>query len=98
MADSNHEMCNMLSGEVAGDKLYDAFAHRHGRRHVTRAEYDQRTQRFYKNKQMIEVVCFCILLIRMTLLHWNAVLLSCLSIMLWPLHLHAIILFLVLCL
>lgn len=54
-----------MTNNVAGDKLYDAFAHRHGRRHVTRTEYDQRTQRFHENKQMIEVVCFCFLLIRM---------------------------------
>ncbi len=49
-------------GPCVGDKLYDAFVHRHGRRHITRNEYEQRTQRFYENKQMIEVSalgCFC---------------------------------------
>ena len=58
-----HQLDSSLAMEVAkqlpnlhfGDKLYDAFVHRHGRRHVTRNEYDQRTQRFYENKQMIEV-------------------------------------------
>ena len=67
MANIHYQMCNMLVtfNYVAGDKLYDAFAHRHGRRHVTRAEYDQRTHRFHENKQKIEVVCFCSLLIRM---------------------------------
>lgn len=58
MANIRQQMCSMLmmTDDVAGDKLYDAFAHRHGRRHVTKADYDQRTQRFHKNKQMIEVV------------------------------------------
>lgn len=57
-----HQLDSSLAMEVAkqlpnlhfGDKLYDAFVHRHGRRHVTRNEYEQRTHRFYENKQMIE--------------------------------------------
>lgn len=57
-----HRLDSSLAMEVAkqlpnphfGDKLYDAFVHRHGRRHTTRDEYDQRAQMFHKNRQMIE--------------------------------------------
>ena len=57
MDNSDHAIHNtlFLLNDIAGDKLYDAFVHRHGRRHVTRNEYHQRTQRFHENKQMIEV-------------------------------------------
>ena len=65
MAHSNLKICSMLTtiDHVAGDKLYDTFANWHGRRHVTKAEYGQRTQRFHENKRMIEVTCFCFLMI-----------------------------------
>ncbi|KAL3157264.1 hypothetical protein ABBQ38_001497 [Trebouxia sp. C0009 RCD-2024] len=48
------EVAKQLPNRHSGDKLYDAFVHRHGRRHATRNEYDQRSQRFHENKEMIK--------------------------------------------
>ena len=38
----------------AGDAAYDAFVHRHGRRHDNAEEYEGRRQVFHKNRAKIE--------------------------------------------
>ena len=45
----------------AGDEHYDAFVHKHSRRHLSKQEYQQRSQRFHEVKGMVEVCTFCLL-------------------------------------